>query len=401
MSLFRKPGEGAHPMYFFLFLLTLGCTIGFQGWTLLYTNFAVQEAGFSAAENGLVQSLREVPGLLAFTLVPLLKICREHRLAALSVIATGVGTALMGFFPSFGPVMLTCLFMSFGFHYFESLNQSLMLQYFDLRTAPVVMGKLRGLAAGGSLAVSLFVFLCADSLPYSLLFLTVGGVCTLFGLWGLSLDPSDRNLPPQNKRFILRKKYWLFYFLTFMMGARRLIFTVFALFLLVDRFNFSIQSVSILFMINYGINWFLNPLIGRCINIIGERKLLSVEYATAIVVFLGYAFSDSPWLVAVLYIIDYIVYNFAIAVRTFFQKIADKADIAPSMAVAQTINHLTAVLIPALGGWVWVTFGYQVPFLAGAVLTAICLLAVQFIDREIARSSQHDPAQCAPANKTA
>lgn len=47
------PPQGADPkMYFFLFLLTLGTTIGYQGWTLLYTNFAVESAGLSAADNG-------------------------------------------------------------------------------------------------------------------------------------------------------------------------------------------------------------------------------------------------------------------------------------------------------------------------------------------------------------
>ena len=84
-------------------------------------------------------------------------------------------------------------------------------------------------------------------------------------------------------------------------------------------------------MINYAINWFLNPLIGRTINRIGERKLLSIEYSTAILVFTGYATTGSAWVAGVLYVIDYIVFNFSIALRTFFQKIAEPQDIAPTM----------------------------------------------------------------------
>ena len=160
-----KPPKGADPrMYFFLFLLTLGTTLGYQGWTLLYTNFAVESAHLSAADNGLVQSLREVPGLLGFLIIPLLLVMKEHRVAAVAALATGLGTALTGFFPSFVPVILTTLLMSFGFHFFEAVNQSLLLQHFDVRTTPVVMGKLRGLAAGGSLAASVFVFFCSDFL---------------------------------------------------------------------------------------------------------------------------------------------------------------------------------------------------------------------------------------------
>ncbi len=141
------PPKGADPrMYFFLFLLTLGTTLGYQGWTLLYTNFAVESAHLSAADNGLVQSLREVPGLLGFLIIPILLVMKEHRVAAIAALATGLGTALTGFFPSLFPIILTTLLMSFGFHFFEAVNQSLLLQYFDLRTTPLVMGKLRGLA---------------------------------------------------------------------------------------------------------------------------------------------------------------------------------------------------------------------------------------------------------------
>ena len=87
-----KPPKGADPrMYFFLFLLTLGTTLGYQGWTLLYTNFAVESAHLSAADNGLVQSLREVPGLLGFLIIPLLLVMKEHRVAAVAALATGLG----------------------------------------------------------------------------------------------------------------------------------------------------------------------------------------------------------------------------------------------------------------------------------------------------------------------
>lgn len=212
---------------------------------------------------------------------------KEHRVAAVAALATGLGTALTGFFPSFVPVILTTLLMSFGFHFFEAVNQSLLLQYFDVHTTPVVMGKLRGLAAGGSLAASVFVFFCSDFLPYTMMFLIVGALCMFTGVWGLFLDPTNKELPIQSKKMVFRRKYWLFYLLTLFLGARRQIFIVFALFLLVEHFRFSVNTVSVLFMINYAINWFLNPLIGRTINRIGERKLLSIEYSTAILVFTG------------------------------------------------------------------------------------------------------------------
>lgn len=383
----RPPHGADRRMYFFLFLLTLGTTLGYQGWTLLYTNFAVESAGLSAADNGIVQSLREIPGFLGFLIIPLLLIMREHRLAAFAALATGLGTALTGFFPSFVPIIFTTLLMSFGFHFFEAVNQSLLLQYFDLRTTPVVMGRLRGLAAGGSLAASIFVFFCADSLSYKTMFLIVGGFCVFTGIWGLLLDPRNPSLPVQKKKMVFRSRYWLFYTLTLLLGARRQIFIVFALFLLVKHFQLSLHTISLLFMLNYAINWFLNPLIGKAINCIGERKLLTIEYTTAIFIFVGYATTESTWLVCILYVIDYIIFNFSIALRTFFQKIGDAQDIAPTMAVGQTINHIVAIFVPAVGGWLWIEYGYHVPFLIGAGLSGLSLVLVQFIDKEISRNT--------------
>ena len=68
-------------------------------------------------------------------------------------------------------------------------------------------------------------------------------------------------------------------------------------------------------------------------------------------------------------------------IRTYFQKIGDPKDIAPSMAVGFTINHIAAVIIPALGGLMWI-LDYRIPFIAGALMSAISLSLVQFIKFE-------------------
>ena len=81
----------------------------------------------------------------------------------------------------------------------------------------------------------------------------------------------------------------------------------------------------------------------------GERKVLSLEYSSLIFIFLAYAAVGSKTLVAFLYILDHIFFNFSIAIRTYFQKIGDPRDIASSMAVGFTINHVAAVFLPAIG----------------------------------------------------
>jgi MFS family permease len=147
---------------------------------------------------------------------------------------------------------------------------------------------------------------------------------------------------------------------------------------LVKKFHFSLQEVTTLFVVNNVINYFLSPLIGKGIIRYGERKVLSLEYSSLVFIFLAYAVVDSKLIVAMLFILDHIFFNFAIAIRTYFQKIGDPRDIAPSMAVGFTINHIAAVVFPVLGGLAWM-IDYRIPFIAGAAMSMISLLAVQRI----------------------
>jgi len=142
-----------------------------------------------------------------------------------------------------------------------------------------------------------------------------------------------------------------------------------------------VQEITFLFLINNSINFFLMPFIGRAIINHGEKKVLSVEYGVLVIVFIAYAYVDSKPVVALLYIVDHIVFNFSIAIRTYFQKVGDPRDIAPTMAVGFTINHIAAVIIPAAGGLVWMV-NYKIPFLAGAAMSLVSYIAVQFIRKK-------------------
>jgi len=268
--------------------------------------------------------------------------------------------------------------MSFGFHYYETVNQSLTLQYFDQNTSPWVFGKMRSLGAASNIVVGIGIYFMEMLLSYQDIFLIIGGILMITAVWALFQDPTQKNIVPQHKKMIFRRRYSLYYILTFLAGARRQIFVAFAVFLMVKKFQFSIQEIAILFVINNVINFFLSPLIGKGIIRFGERKILSVEYFSLIFVFLAYTVVDTKLLVAVLYIFDHIFFNCSIAIKTYFQKTADPKDIAPSMAMGFTINHIAAVILPVVGGFLWI-IDYRIPFIVGAGLCVISLLAVQRI----------------------
>jgi len=365
-------------MYRYLIVLTMASAVGLQTWQMLFNNFAVEAAGLEGHHVGVIQSVREIPGFLALLAVYVMLFIKEHRLSALSILLLGLGLAATGFLPTFTGLILTTLISSFGFHYFETTNQSLTLQYFDRQTAPWVFGRQYRVSAVSNIAIGVVIFLMSAFLHYRETFLAVGIFVILIAAWGFSQNPVRTGMPVQRYRMLVRKKYWLYYFLTFMAGARRQIFMAFAVFLLVKKFDYSVQQVTILFVVNNIIQFYVSPIIGRAIVRYGERRVLSLEYSGLIFVFLAYALVDSKWLAALLYILDHIFYNFAMAINTYFQKIGEAQDIAPTMAVGFTINHIAAVVLPALGGLLWM-IDYRIPFIAGAVMSAVSLTAVQWI----------------------
>ncbi len=365
-------------MYRFLVVLTIASTIGLESWLTLFNNFAVEVVALKGNQIGIIQSIREIPGFLALLIVYILLVIKEHRLSALAIVILGLGMAVSGMLPSFSGLIFSTLVMSFGFHYFDATCDSLTLQYFDKEKSPLVFGKLGSLASITNIGAGILIFCIVPILNYTQLYLIIGSLVTMAGIWGITQNPTSNNLPPQQKKMVLRKKYLLFYFLTFMAGARRQIFMAFAVFLMVTNFHFSIKEVTMLFVINNALIFFLYPLIGKSIIRFGERKVLSLEYASLIFIFLAYAAVQSKMIIAILYILDQVFYTFHIAIETYFQKIADPGDIASSISVSYTINHIAAVVLPALGGIFWM-IDYRIPFVFGALFSLVSLMAVQKI----------------------
>ncbi len=371
------------PIYNYLLVQTFLMAIALQGWSALYNNFAVNMAGLNGEQVGLVQSVREIPGFLSVTLIFLLAFISEMRLMSLCVVVIGFGVAFVGFFPSLTGIICCTLISSVGFHYAEAINQSLTLQHYSITESPIIIGVLRSVTAAASFGIGLALFLLADTVPYHGLFLLSGAGCVIGGIWGLTRKTITVPGMVQRKTFVLRKRYWLFYVMTLFSGARRQIFMVFSALLLIERFGFTLREMALLFLVNHLVNWVLNRFIGRAINSFGERRLLTVKYLVLMCIFAAYAFSESRIFVTLLYVAEQLFFNFTVAIRTFFQKVAVSDDIAPTMALGVTINHVAAVVVPFVGGVLWM-YNYRLPFYMGMGFALCSVIAVQFIDRHIA-----------------
>ncbi|EGQ8021777.1 MFS transporter [Vibrio vulnificus] len=359
----------------FLLLISIIVPIAFSTWMALLNNFVIEKAQFDGADIGLLQSVREIPGFLAFTVVFVLLFVREQRFMLISLAMLTLGTALTGFFPSLFGLLATTLLMSTGFHYFETLKQSLSLQWLSKEEAPEMLGKLVSIGALASLVTygAIWLLLEVWQLSFQMVYLLAGGVGFVLVMVMAFAFPQFHTTVVQNKKLVLRKRYWLYYALTFMSGARRQIFTVFAGFLMVEKFGYSAADITLLFLANYLFNFLFAKRIGRFIGVVGERKALTFEYVGLIFVFVGYALVQSAEWAAALYIIDHLFFALALAIKTYFQKIADPADMASTAGVAFTINHIAAVVIPVTFGVIWLVSPACV-FYIGAFMAAISLL---------------------------
>ena len=363
-----------------LILMSVAMPIAFSSWNALLNNFVIERANFTGIEIGILQSLREVPGFLAFTTVFVLLILREQTFAVIALAMLGVGVALTGFFPTELGLYLTTVLMSMGFHYFEVVKQSLSLQWYSRQEAPRALGKLISVGSLTSLGVYATLWLLLEPFDFDFvwIFLLAGGICCGLAAFMRLGFPHFESEHKQTARLVLRKRYWLYYALKFFSGARRQIFMVFAAFLMVEKFGYSAAQVSLLFLVNYAFNWLFAERIGALIGRIGERAALSIEYVGLIIVFTAYAFVTDPYAAAALYIIDHMFFALSIAMNTYFQKIADPEDIASSAGVSFTINHIAAVIVPAALGLVWVV-SHSAVFLVGSGFAVCSLILSQNI----------------------
>ena len=372
-----------------LYIMAAAMPFSFGVWSALINNFAIEYAAFDGADMGALQSLREVPGFLSFTVIFLLFIFREQMLAVVSLLIMGFGVVITGWLPSFWGLCFTTLLMSIGFHYFEAVNQSLQLQWLSKSEAPKMLGRMIAVGSFSSLFAYGMVYFSLEYAGVSMqtVYVIGGGVTMGLAFFAWKMFPQYPAKVEQNKHLVMRKRYWLYYLLEFMSGSRRQIFVVFAGFLMVEKFGFTAAEIALMFLANMAANIVIAPQIGKLIARIGERSTLSIEYFGLILVFVGYALVESAaWAVA-LYILDHLFFAMAIAKKTYFQKIADPADIAPTAGISFTISHIAAVVVPIAFGVIWLTSPAAV-FYAGAGMAAFSLVLARLVPKDPMEGSE-------------
>jgi predicted MFS family arabinose efflux permease len=410
-----------------IFLNNALMTLGLGLWQAIFNNFAVEELGVRADQIGLIQSIREVPGLLGFLMGLLALFLVEMRIAGLSVVLMGVGIFWTALTRDMIGLVAATVFMSVGFHFFYSSNAAALLLTVGPEEGPKALGRLNSLGALATAVSTLFIFATLDAWGYRTLFQVAGATVVALGiaLWPFARQPA-RGVR-ERRRTPLRRRYWLYYALQFLSGSRRHIVTTFAVFLLVQDYNVIAQVISLLFLINSLIGTYLHQAFGQIVARLGERRVLAANYAMLALVFLCYTvvpmldvlrsptfvipglriggwvlcppFPANPGLLILLsvFVIDRISIGFSIAIESYMQKIAvTPQEVTGNVAIGQTINHIAAVIVPVAGGVMWQAIGARYTFIVGVAIVLAALALTPFM-----RTPQPTPAEASAPSHAA
>jgi len=354
---------------------------GFTVYSGVFRNFFREDLRGDEVGLGGLESLREIPGLIAALMAGALVAFAEGRMAALGLAITAIGIGLSGFAGGYWPLVAISVFWSVGFHVWATVQPAIVLTLAKGIEGGRHLGRMRSVGAAATivaLALAWLVSLLPAKVPYSAYFVA-GGLAIAASAW-LAGMLSHHSSGGKRDRLVVRREYGLYYLLMFLEGCRRQVFSIFALFTLIKVYGAPLHAILLLSLVNAVLSTATSPAMGRYIDRVGERKPLTMYAVGLIVIFLGYAtIPNAAWLYA-LYVADNLLFTFSIGFSTYLHRIVRPGELTPCLAMGTTMNHVAAVSLPIVGALVWKASGsYQLPFLVGAGLAVVALLATQRI----------------------
>jgi len=352
----------------------------------LNNNFLVTEIGISGFQAGLLEAVRESQGIIALGLLALVAGLVEPRIASLALVLVWVGLSGYSFAPTYGVVMGMSVVWSMGFHVWTPLPSSMTLALAEPGMAGRRLGKVAASGALGSgIGLALAFVLTLVGVPIRPLYILAGAAAAVGAAACFAIP---RNIKTPGPSFVFRRRYSLYYALNFLEGWRKQIAIAFGGFLLVNVYHAPLLVMIGLWGANQAIGYFLSPVIGRMIDRIGERKVLTFYYAFVTCVFVVYAFVRVKYLLFGVYVLDNATFVFATGLTTYVNRIAPKSEHTPTLSMGVAFNHVASVSMPFLGGILWATLGYQWAFLIGIPAAAASIAIVRRLPR-----GGHAPAQ--------
>jgi len=367
--------------------------LSFRLWRAVFENFAVEVCEIDSVYRGILESIREIPGVAIVALSAVAILFTESTLASLCLFITSLGMFMFNFSGGFGSLILPLLLASTGMHLFMPVRSSLALsltQEGKKAKQLALLGTIGSVAGliGSGLVYLIFKYIQIDSLyiaertisevQFRSVFIFATIVAAIGGIMMLTVSREEKTELKQ-ERFIFRRKYSLYYVITFLGGCRRHIFTTFAAYALVKVHGVKAEHIAVLMAVNSVLNICTRYILGHFVDRIGEKRSLTLGYSILIFIFMGYAHIKYLPLLYALYCLDNMCFGFEVARTTYLDKIAPQEHIMQTISLGITANHLSAIPVPIIGGFIWKKFGYSWTFMTGAAILLFSLLAVSRI----------------------
>jgi len=361
---------------------------GFAVYGGVFINYITEMLRVQPVQMGTLESLREVPGLLAVAIAGAVAAFSETRIGTVCLVFSAAGVAATGFVHSFAGLVIVTVFWSVFMHQWFTSSSGIPLALSQGEDSGRHLGRMGAIGAGGTMLAFLLLRPLAGHVPYPAYFVVSALFILTAGM--LLLPMSARGTTLNRPRLLYRREYGLYYGLSFLEGCRRQIFSTFAIFALVQHYRTPLGEISTLMLLNAVATFAVAGPIGRLIDRVGERRTMTFYYVGIALAFAGYALTTHVGTLKVLYIIDNVLFSFGVSITTYLNKVVRPGEMMPSLAMGQTMNHVAAVVIPITGSLLWHTFGYHAPFWAGVGAAIASLLLTQNVGRSRPRAALAD-----------
>jgi predicted MFS family arabinose efflux permease len=360
----------------------------------IVANYFEHDLGLTGPEFGYITAIREIPGFLLIFLTALLYRLSLPRLTAIALTLLALGYGMFGWSHSLWTVAPWVVLSSVGYHTWLQTQYALGMSLTTEQRAGHILGTISAVNNGGSLAAMLVVLLA-----FQLNWLNFDGAFVLCGVLAFVAavaiigfphlrDGRLTAAPPQREPIVLRRDYRYYYLLNLLDGGRQQIFFSFGLWVLVHHFALDVPTISIVLIAVTALNTLSGRWIGHLIDTYGEKPILAVSNVGYVVALVGYALADN----VVVAVACYMIYSFifplsGMGATTYLRKVAANEEIAPSLAMGVTLQHVAAIVVPLATGYILNYVGYQIPFAIGAGFACLTFL----VTRRLAPEAQKSP----------
>jgi MFS family permease len=387
LSIFKRFGEDRDFSIFLLVGFLCGIASGIN--STIFNNFLSDVYKLAADARGAVEIPRELPGVFIMVVLGLLAFLGDIRISMLGMFAASLGMLGLGIFsPTYAVMLIWMMMFSLGTHIIIPIAPSIGMKLSQKESYGARLGRYSAYGLYGTIIGYVFVWLGFRyiGLTYQWAFITAS-VFYLIATIFMGFMKSDK---PEKKKvkFIFRKRYTLYYILCIVNGARKQIFLTFAPWVLIQVFHLDPSTFAILGLIVAMVSIMTRKIVGKTIDIRGERFILSLEAILLLCICMGYAFAQDLFgagiavvVIAACYIIDNSMNAVEMARSTYVRKIAvDPDDVTPTLSTGTSIDHVVSMSIPYFGGLLWVAAGYKYVFLAAAGIAILNLILSRKIE---------------------